>query len=155
MPFIRRRTRKQLKREYATAGHAFALAPIGIAAAALLILVIAAAIWLVIWLTTASSGARGNADVTQQHNSGANRVAQNTTLLNASGVVLADQQKIAVQAANIVTQQDRLDLAGLEQNCQTDVATYNADVRSILATGYLPSDLPSSYPTTVCTAATP
>jgi hypothetical protein len=153
--FIRRRTRKQLKREYEQAAHVIAWTPIAIAGIAIAILLVVGAFWLAIWLITASSGTRGNADVTRQHNSGQNQVAQNTTLLNASAVVTSDEQKIKIQAANIATQQDRLDLAGLEQNCQTDVATYNADVRNILATGYLPAALPTSYAATACDTPTP
>lgn len=155
MPFIRHRTRKAIRRDYEDAAHAIAWTPIAIAAAIIIILLTAGAVWLAIWLDTASSRARGNASVTRQHNSGQNQVAQNTTLLGDNATVLSDEQKIAVQAANIATQQDRLDLAGLEQNCQTDVAAYNAAVQSILAGGYLPTGLPSSYPTTVCDAPTP
>jgi len=148
MAFIRRRTRKAIRDEYEDVAHGIALTPVLFVA----LFIVAALVGAGIWLWTASSGARGNAAVTRQHNSGQNQVAQNTTLLNASAVVVSDQQKIRVQAANVVTEQDRLDLAGLEQNCASDVQAYNADVQNILASGYLPAGLPSSYPAAVCAA---
>lgn len=149
MRLLRRRTRKALRNEYEDVAHGFAL---GVPVIVGIIVVVLALIGAGIWLATASSGVRGNAAVTRQHNSGQNQVAQNTTLLNDSAVVVSDEQKIKVQAANVVTEQDRLDLAGLEQNCATDVQTYNAAVQSILATGYLPTSLPSTYPATACNA---
>jgi hypothetical protein len=117
------------------------------------VLLIAALIAVGIWLWTVSSGSRGDASVTRQHNSGQNQVAQNTKLLGDQATVLSDQQKIQVLAAHQSSEQDKIDLQGLELNCLSDVAAYNADVRSILAAGYLPSGLPSSYPTTVCEAS--
>lgn len=155
MPFIRNRTRRDLKREYEGAVHVFAWTPIAIAGITIVVLLAAGAVALVIWLTTSTSAARGNASVTRQHNSGQNQVAQNTKLLADNATVVSDEQKIAVQAKSIVTEQDRIDLVGLEQNCQSDVAAYKADVDSILATGYLPAGLPSSYPATVCDTPTP
>lgn len=152
MRFMRHRTRKAIRNEYEDAVHVFAWTPIAAVGLAVVILLVAGAAWLVIWLTTASSAARGNASVTRQHNSGQNQVAQNTKLLSDNATVLSDQQKIETLAGNIVTEQDRMDLAGLEQNCASDVQTYNADVQSILATGYLPASLPSSYPASVCDA---
>ena len=152
MAFIRRRTRKAIRNEYEGAAHGLAWTPIVAVHTAVAIVLVACAVWLAIWLTTASSAARGNAAVTRQHNSGQNQVAQNTTLLNASAVVVSDQQKIKVLASSVVTEQDRMDLAGLEQNCAADVQAYNADVQNILATGLLPVGLPSSYPATVCDA---
>jgi len=148
MAFIRRRTRKAIRDDYESAAHGIALSPLLFVA----LFIVAALIGAGIWMWTASSGVRGSASVTRQHNSGQNQVAQNTTLLNASAVVAADQQKIRVQAANVATEQDRMDLAGLEQNCASDVQAYNADVQNILASGYLPAGLPSSYPATVCAA---
>lgn len=148
MPFIRNKTRRQIKRDYEDAAHAIALTPLLFIGLAILAALIGAGVWA--W--TASSSARGNANVTRQHNSGQNQVAQNTKLLGDNATVTSDQQKITVLAKNIRTEQDRIDLQGLELNCQTDVATYNADVNSILATGYLPAGLPSSYPTTICEA---
>lgn len=110
---------------------------------------------LVIWgAVTLTSGARGDASVTRQHNSGRNQVAQNTKLLGDQATVLSDQQKIQVLAASQSTVQDQTDLHGLELNCLSDVAAYDADVRNILASGYLPEGLPSSYPTTLCEAPT-
>lgn len=147
MPFVRNKTRRQIKRDYEDVAHGLALTPVLFIGLIILAFLIGAGIW--IW--TATSGARGNANVTRQHNSGQNQVAQNTKLLGDNATILADEQKIAIQAKNVATEQDRLDLAGLEQNCQSDVTTYNADVNSILATGYLPTGLPSSYPATVCT----
>lgn len=108
---------------------------------------------IAIWLTTATSGIRGDATVTRQHNSGNNQIAQNTKLLGEQATILSDQQKIALLAAGVSTQQDRIDLAGLQQNCASDVAAYNADVRSILAQGYLPQGLPTAYPASVCEAS--
>jgi hypothetical protein len=150
MPFIHNRTRKAIKRDYEDAAHAFALSPILLAA----LFLVAALIAVGIWLWTASSGARGNASVTRQHNSGQNQVAQNTKLLGDQATVLSDQQKIQSLAGGVVTEQDRMDLSGLELNCQSDVAAYNADVRNILASGYLPAGLPSSYPAAACDAPT-
>lgn len=150
MPILRRRTRRQIRDEYEKAAHAAALSPIAILAIFLVIAVIVAVVALVIWLGTATSAVRGNAGVTRQHNSGQNQVAQNTKLLGDNATVLADQQKIKVLSVNQITEQDRMDLAGLEQNCQSDVAAYNADVRNILAAGYLPTGLPTAYPTTIC-----
>lgn len=147
-------SRRTIRNDYGQAARALAWTPIGILAIALTIILIAGAVWLTIWLTTASSGPRGNADVTRQHNSGQNQVAQNTKLLGDNATVLADQQKIAALAPNVATEQDRIDLQGLELNCQSDVATYNADVQNILAAGYLPAGLPTSYPTAICTAPT-
>lgn len=108
---------------------------------------------LAIWLVTASSGPRGNAAVTRQHNSGSNQVAQNTKLLGDQAIVLGDQQKIQLLGAHIVTEQDRIDFAGLQQNCAADLAAYNADVQSILAAGLLPAGLPTAYPDTTCEAS--
>ncbi|MBR7832249.1 hypothetical protein KDL01_03205 [Actinospica durhamensis] len=139
--------RKSLREGYRATGRGFALTvPVLIAALVLIAAVTAVGIWL--W--TSSSGVRGDASVTRQHNSGQNQVAQNTKLLGDQATVLSDQQKIQVLAANVTTQQDKIDLQGLELNCLTDVAAYNADVRNILASGLLPSGLPSAYPTTVC-----
>ena len=148
MAFIRRRTRKAIRDDYETAAHGLALSPLLFVA----VFLVAALIAVGIWLWTASSGARGNASVTRQHNSGANQVAQNTKLLGDQATVTADEHNIQTLAASQMTQQDRIDLQGLELNCATDVATYNADVRNILASGYLPAGLPSSYPSTVCDA---
>jgi len=147
MALLKRRTRKALRGEYEDVAHGFAL---GVPVVLGIILVVALVVAVVIWLVTVTSRDRGNAQVQQQHNSGQNQVAQNTKLLNDNAVVVSDQDKIRIQAANVATEQDRLDLAGLEQNCTGDVATYTADVKSILATGYLPAGLPSSYPATVC-----
>lgn len=115
--------------------------------------VIVAGLW--IWIATATSGVRGTSAVTRQHNSGTNRVQQNTTLLGDNATVLSDAAKIKTQAANQTTQQDRIDLLGLEQNCATDVTKYNADAASVLAAGLLPDGLPSTYPTAICEAPTP
>lgn len=150
MQFIRRRTRKAIRDDYQDVAHGIALTPVLFIALAILAALIGAGIW--IW--TATSGPRGNASVTRQHNGGDNQIAQNTKLLGDNATVQSDQQKISVLAANIQTEQDRIDLQGLELNCQQDVATYNADVRSILAAGYLPAGLPTSYPTTVCDTPT-
>lgn len=150
MPFIHNRTRKRIKRDYEDAAHAFALSPILLIA----LFLVAALIAVGIWLWTSTSGTRGNASVTRQHNSGQNQVAQNTKLLGDQATVLSDQQKISVLAGNVATQQDRMDLSGLELNCQSDVAAYNADVRNTLASGYLPAGLPSSYPAAACDAPT-
>jgi hypothetical protein len=147
MRLLRRRTRKALRNEYEDVAHGFVL---GVPVIAGIIVVVLVLIAGGIWLATVSSRTRGNAAVTRQHNSGQNQVAQNTTLLNDSAVVVSDEQKLKVQAANVVTEQDRVDLAGLEQNCASDVQAYNAAVLSILATGYLPTGLPSSYPASVC-----
>lgn len=147
MPSQRRSTRGELGDRYRTVGRGLALTtPVLLIALLVLVALIAAGIW--IW--TVTSGARGDASVTRQHNSGQNQVAQNTKLLGDQATVLSDQQKIQVLAANLVTRQDRIDLQGLELNCQSDVATYNADVRNVLAAGLLPASLPSSYPATVC-----
>lgn len=146
MPSKRRSDRAGLRGQYEAAGRGLALTPILLIAMLVLALLIGAGIW--IW--TLTSGARGGAAVTRQHNSGQNQVAQNTELLNDQATVLSDEQKIKVLAANLATAQDRIDLQGLELNCQSDVAAYNADVRNILAAGYLPAGLPSSYPATVC-----
>ncbi len=108
-----------------------------------------------IWIATVTSGARGNASVTRQHNSGGNQITQNSKLLGDNATVIADQQKIKALAQNQQTEQDRIDLQGQELNCQTDVQTYNADVASILAAGLLPAGLPSSYPTTTCEVQNP
>ncbi|WP_034267890.1 hypothetical protein [Actinospica robiniae] len=139
--------RRTLRDDYRTAGRGVALTTpllfIGL-------FLIAALIAVAAWLWTATSGPRGDASVTRQHNSGQNQVAQNTKLLGDQATVVSDQQKIQVLAADQSTQQDKLDLQGLELNCASDVAAYNADVRTIMASGYLPSGLPSSYPTTVC-----
>lgn len=151
MRLLRRRTRKALRNEYEDVAHGFALGVPVIIGIIVFVLALAAG---GIWLATASSAVRGSAAMTRQHNSGSNQVAQNTTLLNASAVVISDEQKIKTLAANVVTEQDRMDLAGLEQNCATDVQAYNAAVRGILAAGYLPSSLPSSYPVTACNAPT-
>lgn len=105
-----------------------------------------------IWIATVTSGARGNASVTRQHNSGGNQVAQNTKLLGDNATVLSDQQKIKTLSGSQQTQQDRIDLQGLELNCQSDVAAYNADAANILAAGLLPAGLPTTYPTTTCEA---
>jgi hypothetical protein len=150
MTLIRRRTRKAIRDDYESAAHGFALNPILFG----VLLVVAALIAAGIWLWTASSGVRGSASVTRQHNSGQNQVAQNTKLLNDQATVVSDQQKIQALAGNIVTEQDRMDLQGLELNCQTDVAAYNADVQNILAAGFLPAGLPSSYPAAMCAAPT-
>lgn len=150
MRLMRRRTRKALRNEYEDVAHGVALTPVLFIAMAVVALLIGAGIWA--W--TASSGARGNASVTRQHNSGQNQVAQNTKLLGDQATVLSDEQKIRALAAGIVTEQDRMDLAGLEQNCASDVTAYNADVQNILAGGYLPAGLPSSYPAAACDAPT-
>jgi flagellar basal body-associated protein FliL len=150
MPFLRRRTRELIRDEYEDAAHAAALSPIAVLVGILIIAFIAGAVALVIWLLTASSAARGNAGVTRQHNSPQNQIAQNTKLLGDSATIVSDQQKIRVLTASQVTEQDRIDLAGLEQNCQSDVAAYNADAQNILAAGLLPAGLPTAYPVTVC-----
>jgi len=155
MPFLRKRTRRAIRDEYEDVAHAAALSPIAILAVVFVIVLIAGAVALVIWLRTASSAARGNAGVTRQHNSTQNQIAQNTKLLGDSATIVSDQQKIRILKASQVTEQDRIDLAGLEQNCQSDVATYNADAQNVLATGLLPTGLPSSYPTTVCEVTAP
>lgn len=147
MPSSGNAKRRTLRDDYRATGRGIALtAPVLFIGLFLIAALIAVGIWL--WTTT--SGPRGDASVTRQHNSGQNQVAQNTKLLGDQATVLSDQHKIQVLAANQSTQQDKLDLQGLELNCQSDVAAYNADVRNIMASGYLPSGLPSSYPTTVC-----
>jgi len=147
MPSSGNAERRTLRDDYRTAGRGFALAtPVLLAG----LFLIAALIAVGIWLWTATSGPRGDASLTRQHNSGRNQVEQNTKLLGDQATVLADQQKIQVLARSQRTRQDELDLQGLELNCQSDVAAYNADVRTIMAAGYLPSGLPSAYPTTVC-----
>lgn len=143
-------TRSRLRGEYREAAHGLALTPIGAAYAVVGVLIVACITALIIWLVTATSAARGGAAVTRQHNSGSNQVAQNTKLLGDQATVLSDQQKIQILAANQHTEQDRMDLAGLQQNCAADVAAYNADVQNILAAGLLPAGLPSAYPTTIC-----
>ncbi len=146
MPFMHNRTRKAIKRDYEDAAHAFALSPILFIA----LFLVAALVAVGIWLWSASSGTRGNASVTRQHNSGQNQVAQNTKLLGDQATITADEHNIGFLAAHVKTEQDRMDLQGLELNCASDVAAYNADVRNIMASGYLPTGLPSAYPTTVC-----
>ncbi len=100
------------------------------------------------------AGPAGRAGVTRQRNSTANIVSENKTLLADNTNVLADQQTIQTQAANVVTEQDRLDLVGDEQACEHDVATYNADVQGVLAQGQLPDGLPQAYnANTICKAS--
>lgn len=143
----RQSAKRGLREDYRTVGRGVAITvPVLVIGLILLAALIAAGIW--IW--TLSSGPRGDASVTRQHNSGQNQVAQNTKLLGDQATVLSDERKIQVLAGSVVTQQDRVDLQGLELNCQSDVAAYNADVKNILASGYLPSGLPSAYPATVC-----
>lgn len=120
-----------------------------IAALIAVILLVVGAVALVIWLMTASSGARGSANVTRQHNSGANQVAQNTALLNDWNALQADIAKIQV-LAHPVTEQDVTNLQGAEQVCISDATTYTAEAASILASGYLPAGQPSSAPVTLC-----
>jgi hypothetical protein len=144
---LKRKTRRQLRREYDDVAHGFAL---GVPVLVSGIIVIALLIWFILWLTTASSKTRGDADVTRQHNSGQNQLAQNAKLLTDNATVTTDLQQIQVLAANVVTEQDRLDLQGLRQNCVNDVNTYDADVKSTLAQSYLPSSLPTSYSATLC-----
>jgi hypothetical protein len=95
-----------------------------------------------------TSGVRGTGNVIQQRNSSTNRVAQNTTLNNDSQTVIADHQKITQMSAiptGQLTPQDRMDLQGAEQVCDSDVAAYNAAAANILAQGQLPDALPQSY----------
>lgn len=147
MPSSGDEKRRTLRDDYRSAGRGIALTtPVLF----ICLFLLAALIAVGIWLWTATSGSRGDASVTRQHNSGQNQVAQNTKLLGDQATVLSDQQKIQVLGASQSTQQDKLDLQGLELNCLSDVAAYNADVRNIMASGYLPTGLPSSYPTTVC-----
>jgi hypothetical protein len=148
---LRRKTREALAHEYEDAAHGLIL---GVPVAVGVVLGVALVVWLIVWLATASSKAAGDASVTRQHNSGQNQVAQNTKLLGDQATITADVDNIGFLAAHTKTEQDRMDLQGLELNCDSDVATYNADVRNILASGYLPAGLPSSYPDTVCTAST-
>ena len=143
---MRGSTRRAIRDDYEDAAHGLALTPILF----IVVLVVAALIAAGIWMWTASSGLRGDASVTRQHNAGQNQVAQNTKLLGDQATVTADEHNIQYLAANLVTAQDRMDLQGLELNCQSDVAAYNADVQNILASGYLPAGLPSSYPAIVC-----
>lgn len=106
-----------------------------------------AALFVALWAAGVfTSGIRGTATVINQRNSGANRVAQNTTLNNDSAAVLADHNKILVMdAISHPTEQDELDLNGAEQVCASDVEAYNAAVANILAQNQLPANLPSSY----------
>lgn len=120
-----------------------------VTAAVLLFVVLPISLWA---FGVFTSGIRGAGDVTKQHNSGSNQVAQNTTLLGANATVLADEAKIRQMAGAQSTTQEQMALQGAEQVCDSDVQAYNADVQNILASGYLPAGLPSSYPLTVCEA---
>lgn len=145
-----RRMREDLRGEYKATAHGVLLTPVLFIG----LFVVAGLIGAGIWLWTASSGARGDASVTRQHNSGQNQVAQNTKLLGDQATITADVHNIGVLAADVKTEQDRMNLQGLELNCASDVAAYNADVRNILAAGYLPAGLLSSYPASMCTPMT-
>jgi hypothetical protein len=57
--------------------------------------------------------------------------------------VLADEQKIAALAAHQVTEEDLVDLLGLEQDCLADVGMYNAEARGA-----------GGFPAAVCNAPT-
>ena len=113
-----------------------------------LAIVLIATLW--IWIATATSGPRGHADVTRQHNSGGNQVAQNTRLLGDYATVQADLDQIRTLAADQQTQQDRINLQGLRMNCASDVRAYNADAQNILATGLLPAGQPMALDSAAC-----
>lgn len=151
MPILRRRTRRQIRDDYEAAAHAAALSPIAVLVVVLIILVIAGAAALVIWLLTASSGVRGNAAVTRQHNSGQNQILQNTKLLGDYATIQADLDHIKTLMGEQQTQQDRVNLQGLQLNCASDVHAYNADAASILAVGYLPDGQPQTLAAALCT----
>lgn len=147
MAVLRKKTRRQLRGEYEDVAHGFAL---GVPVIVGIIVFVLALIGGGIWLATATSKARGNAGVTQQHNGTQNQIAQNEKLTGDNNTVKADITQITYLAANVQTEQDRMDLNGLVQNCDSDVAKYNGDVTLILASGYLPTGDPSSYADSVC-----
>jgi len=111
--------------------------------------VVIAGLW--IWIATATSGARGTAAVTRQHNSGSNQVTQNTRLLGDYATVQADLAQIKILAVSQADQQDRINLQGLRLNCASDINAYNADAQNILAAGYLPPGQPIALDASLCT----
>lgn len=103
---------------------------------------------LVMLLLTITSSERGNANITQQRNSAANRERWSSVFQGLNTQIQADVANIDAQRGHVVTQQDAMDLAGMEQVCRSDVAAYNADTRNVLAV--VPAGLPATYPLNTC-----
>lgn len=103
---------------------------------------------VVILLLTISSGERGNAGITQQRNSAANREHWSAVFNGLAQQIQADVANIDAQRGHILTAQDQIDLTGMEQVCHSDVAAYNADTQNVLA--MVPTGLPASYPLSTC-----
>jgi flagellar basal body-associated protein FliL len=111
---------------------------------------IGALIW---WLNVSTSGIKGSGDVHRDQQDAKNREHWSAQFNAEYQQVQADQNNIATlkQAATgtSATLQDRANYLGAEQNCQADVAQYNADASSTLGSPWVPPSLP-----TALTAAT-
>jgi hypothetical protein len=122
---------------------------IGSVALVVIVSTVAALAW---WLGVFTSGTKGAGDITRQRNSAANIAHWSATFNGLDQQITADQANIAIakRAATgpDATKQDQINLEGVEQNCVTDVATYNGDIQNVLAV--VPTGLPASIPTTVC-----
>ena len=127
---------------------------VSILAIALVVIVVLATgtgalIW---WINTSTSGIKGRGDIQQQRNSASNIAQWSATFNGLDQQIRADEANIATAkqfaTAPGATKQDQINLQGAEQNCQTDVAAYNADIQNVLAV--VPTGLPTSYPTTAC-----
>jgi len=101
-----------------------------------------------------SASVKGTGDVRKDRGSAANREHWSATFTGLYAQLQADQQNIQVAtkaaAAPGADKQDAVNLEGVQQNCDTDVATWNSDLDNALAV--VPDGYPKQHldPASVC-----
>lgn len=120
---------------------------IGAVVAVVLVLIccsIAALLW---WLGVFTSGIKGSGDVYRDQNKAGNREHWSQTFNSEFQQITADQSNLSVLRSAATgagaTQQDRANYLGAQQNCNADVAQYNANASSVLGSPWVPAALPS------------
>jgi hypothetical protein len=107
-------------------------------------IMLALIVWGVRLYNASTSGARGTLDIQQERGTAANRAQWSAVFTGLYGQLQADQQniQIASKAASgpHSTTQDAVNLEGIQQVCDADVAQWNGYLRNALAV------VPDGYP---------
>lgn len=123
----------------------------GCLTALLLFVVLPLALW---GFGVFSSGIHGTGDIRTERGSAANREHWSATFTGLYSQLQADQQNIQVAAkaatATGADKQDAVNLEGVQQNCDTDVAQWDAYLDNALAV--VPDGYPQQHldPASVC-----
>lgn len=118
------------------------------------ILAIIAVASVLIWgFKVGTSDVKGRGDAVRQRNDGTNRVFAQQQFEDLKAAIDKDIANIRIAKQsykNNPSPVNEANVAGTQQICNADVASYNAEARKYLSRDFRASDLPSSIDLAVC-----